>query len=51
MKRQKSFKVIYKFDSVDVIDWQERLGSVHDYLFRKVMNIEMQKYGKNIKTV
>lgn len=49
-KRFKTFKVDYKFISNNpkVVD---SLPSVYDYLFRKVMNIEMQKYGKNIKAV
>jgi len=44
VKRIKKFKVIYQPISID--QTKERIDSTFDYLFRKVADIEIQKYGK-----
>ena len=50
MRRSKKLRCAYTFISTNK-SRLANLESAYDYLFRKVMDIEMQKYGQNIKAV
>lgn len=49
MKQKKRFKVIYSFDPVGIPDWEDRLASVYEMLFRKVEEMETSKRLKGEK--
>lgn len=41
-KKQSKFKVIYQFEKMP--NWQEKLSSVYELIFRKVEQMEIKKY-------
>lgn len=43
MKKKSKFKVIYQFDPAGIPDWEERLSSVYEILFKKVEEMEIKK--------
>lgn len=47
-RKNKKYKVIYSFDP-EIPDWEERLGSVYEMLFRKVEEMETQKRLRGVK--
>lgn len=49
-RKNKKYKVIYSFDPVGVPDWDERLSSVYEMLFKKVEDMETNKRLNGEKT-
>lgn len=43
MKKKTKYKVTYQFDPVGIPDWEQRLSSVYEMLFRKVEEMEARK--------
>lgn len=41
-KKQSKFKVVYQFE--EALNWQERLSSVYELIFRKIEDMEIKKY-------